>query len=128
MEIDFSMLSLNDNDNFQKPYEYNNILFSKNIEELLINIYSYENPNITFDELRHKLIEFYYMEANEECIFNHLKHIEYITNENILADIFQKVFENNNNFQLNIIIEFISSCYGIDYLYNIYLKKCLCIT
>jgi hypothetical protein len=105
--FDFSMLSLND-----IPFQdtgFNYILESKTIEDLLFNIYSFENPNISFEELKEKLIDYYIQDANEEFILSHLTFIK----NNIYYD-------NDNN--LNNIVNYISSPYGTEYLKSIYIK------
>ena len=120
MEINFSMLSLNNTN----ETGYNIHLYTKTIDDLFMSLYSYEEPNISFENLEKKLIEFYFDEATEELIITHLTAIEKNTDKIILQNIFENVIKNdydkNNNFSLNAIIEFISSNYGKEYLRLIY--------
>ena len=139
---DFSMLSLSEIDMLESPKlpqfleiedtGYNNILDSETIEELLINIHSYEDPAITFEELQHKLIEFYFQEANDELLFSHLTDIYNSDNHSIIVDIYDRLMytfndndNDNNNFNLNAIIEFISSPNGTEYLRDIFNMNCV---
>lgn len=138
---DFSMLSLSEIDIPEMPKlpqfleiavedtGYNNILDSETIEELLINIHSYEDPAITFEELQHKLMEFYFQEASDELMFSHLTYIYNSDNNSIIVDIYDRLIytfnDNNNNFNLNVIIEFISSPNGAEYLRDIFNMNCV---
>lgn len=106
--IDLSMLSLNDITPIQDT-GYNCILDCKTIEDLLYYIYSFENPNISFEELHDKIIDYYILEANDECISNHLISVKNHIN----------TFYDDDN-KLNIIINFISSPYGTEYLKSIF--------
>lgn len=112
MEIlDFSILSINDveeNDN------YNAIFNSETIEELFINIYLNENPNISFEELKKNLIEFYFQEADCNLIVKHITHYQYISNLSILPMNLDYIT------CLNIINNIILSNHGNNYLYSIY--------
>lgn len=132
---DFSMLSLSEIDMLESPKlpqfleiedtGYNNILDSETIEELLINIHSYEDPAITFEELQHKLIEFYFQEANDELLFSHLTDIYNSDNHSIIVNINNGDIIFDNNFNLNAIIEFISSPNGTEYLQDIFNMNCV---
>ena len=91
--------------------EYNSLFESKTIEELLINICFYENPN-SFEELQHKIIDFYNQEADEEFISIH----------------YEKIYNNNdiyNKNKLSYILNYITSLNGFNYLNNIYKINCL---
>jgi hypothetical protein len=116
--LNFDMLSLNDNDIPEMP----NILNSETMEDLFINLYSYENPYISFEILRQKLINYYFEEATDECISKHLSVIINISDPLIISNIGEIVIYNHyeENYNLHMIIEFISSPYGIDYLHHIY--------
>ena len=103
--LDFSKLSLRNN----KMYE--------SISELFIIIYSFENPNITFDELHKKFIEFYVQEVPKECIYAHC--IEII---NIMK------YNYNCRFDIKFIVDFLSSSYGTEYLLRIYNMKCIIVS
>jgi hypothetical protein len=107
---DISKLSINNNEYIQK-------INSESMEDLFINIYSYENPNISFEELIQKLIDYYYKEANYEYISKHLSILFDICDRKVISNIQKKVMDNN---KLYMIIEFISSSYGKDYLHHIY--------
>ena len=132
---DFSMLSLSEIDMLESPKlpqfleiedtGYNNILDSETIEELLINIHSYEDPAITFEELQHKLIEFYFQEANDELLFSHLTDIYNSDNHSIIVNINNGDIIFDNNFNLNAIIEFVSSPNGTEYLRDIFNMNCV---
>ena len=123
--LNFSMLSLNENDMPEMPeifQDNNDILNSETMEDLFINIYSYENPDISFELLRQKLINYYFDEATDECISKHLSVIIDISDPLIISNIGRIVIYNNyeENYNLNMIIDFISSPYGTDYLHHIY--------
>lgn len=138
--LDFSMLSLNDANMPDMPEMpsilqtiedngYNSILDSSNMEELFINIYLNENPNITFDEMQQKLIEFYFQEVDEDIISRHVQSLYETINISTWFFIFEKVnivhYDNNNDFNLNMLIEFISCSYGNNYLHDIYNMNCV---
>ena len=129
---DFSMLSLSEIDMLESPKlpqfleiedtGYNNILDSETIED----------PAITFEELQHKLIEFYFQEANDELLFSHLTYIYNSDNHSIIVDIYDRLMytfndndNDNNNFNLNAIIEFVSSPNGTEYLRDIFNMNCV---
>ena len=116
--LNFAMLSLNDNDIPEMP----DILNSETMEDLFINLYSYENPDISFELLRQKLINYYFEEATDECISKHLSVIINISDPLIISNIGERVIYNHyeENYNLHMIIEFISSPYGTDYLDHIY--------
>ena len=123
--LNFSMLSLNENDMPEMPeifQDNNDILNSETMEDLFINIYSYENPDISFELLRQKLINYYFDEATDECISKHLSVIIDISDPLIISNIGRIGIYNNyeENYNLNMIIDFISSPYGTDYLHHIY--------
>jgi hypothetical protein len=119
----FAMLSLNEKDMPEIPdiFQENIILNNETMEELFLNIYSYENPNIPFEELRQKLIDYYFDVATDECISKHLSVILEICDPLIISNIGKIVIYNHNeeNYNFHMIIQFISSPYGIDYLNNI---------
>ena len=114
---DFLELSLNDINISEIPempsfLNNNNIMECETIEILFINLYIYENSNITFDELLQKLIEFYFYEANHIMIYNHLRNIA-----------FEYIYQSNDNINM-IMIEFINSYHGTEYLKDIYNMNC----
>jgi hypothetical protein len=121
----FAMLSLNEKDMpdmpsiFQMNEDYIN---SETMEDLFINLYSNNNPNISFEELRQKLIDYYFEDANDECISKHLTEIIDISDPLIISNISEIVIYNHyeENYNLYMIIQFISSSYGTDYLHHIY--------
>jgi hypothetical protein len=135
MEVEmpnFAMLSLNDIPDIPDVPDihslfdngYNGILDSQTIDELLINIYSYENPNITFEELQQKMIEYYFQEATGECISKHLECLEDHFHPSIMVNLYERVMYMERNydsdhFNLNMIIEFITTPYGEEYLKNV---------
>jgi hypothetical protein len=120
----FAMLSLNEKDMpdmpsiFQMNEDYIN---SETMEDLFINLYSNNNPNISFEELRQKLIDYYFEDANDECISKHLTEIIDISDPLIISNISEIVIYNHyeENYNLYMIIQFISSSYGTDYLHHI---------
>lgn len=123
--LDFAMLSLNENDMPEMPdifQDNNDIINSETMEDLFINLYSYENPDISFELLRQKLINYYFEEATDECISKHLSIIIDISDPLIISNIGGIVIYNHyeENYNLHMIIEFISSPYGTDYLDHIY--------
>jgi hypothetical protein len=61
--LNFSMLSLNEND-MPEIFQDNNDIYKY-----------YENPNISFELLRQKLINYYFNKATDECISKHLSLI-----------------------------------------------------
>jgi len=103
-------------------FNYSSEFENETIEELLINLYSYEEQTIPFKELQEKLIEFYCNEATEELLFVHIMAIGNITPEEILENIYEKITleEYDEKFYLNVIKEFILSSYGNEYLNEIY--------
>lgn len=133
MEVEmpnFAMLSLNEIDMLEIPSifnentGYNGILDSETIDELLINLYSYENPNIIFEELQQKMIEYYFQEATKECISKHLEGLHDYFHPSIMVDLYDRVMymeynNDNDHFNLNMIVEFITTPYGEEYLKDI---------
>lgn len=134
MEVEmpnFAMLSLNEIDMTDVPdihpmfdNGYNGILNSQTIDELLINIYSYENPNITFEELQQKMIEYYFQEATGECISKHLEGLDDHFHPSIMANLYERVMymehnDDSDHFNLNMIVEFITTPYGEEYLKDV---------
>ena len=120
MMYNFSELSLNDIDipefpelpSFLSVNNENSIMESETIEILFINISSYEDSSITFEDLQQKLIEFYFYEANHIMIYNHLRNIA-----------FEYIYQSNDNINM-IMIEFINSYHGTEYLKDIYNMNC----
>lgn len=109
---DFSILALCDNQKSLEDTGYNYVLESETIKELLINLYSNENPNITFEVLEKVLINFYLIDASDEMIKQHL------------SAIYTNTYQFNNNYFIHI-VEYIQSSNGREYLYNIYKKYCI---
>lgn len=109
----------------QRQDEYIDIMDSQTMKELFINLYLNENPNITFEELKQKLIQFYFEEANENLISRHINDIYDNLHESVVANIHEKIIHRDYNndiniYNLNALIEFISISEGIGYLQNIY--------
>lgn len=137
MEVEmpnFAMLSLNEIDMPDVPEihqfimednnGYNGILDSNTIDDLLINIYSYENPDITFGELQQKMIDYYYQEATGECVSRHLEALDDYFHPSIMANLYERVMymeynDDSDHFNINMIVEFITTPYGETYLMNI---------
>ena len=114
--IDLSKLSIND---IEEIDGYNSIYDSETIEDLLIYLYINENPNISFEELKKNLIEFYFQEADCNLIIKHIKHYQYISNLSILPEIIDIDYITC----LNIINNIVLSNHGTNYLYSIYNTK-----
>jgi hypothetical protein len=134
MEVEmpnFAMLNLNDVDMPDVQHSnpmfddgYNRILDSETIDELLINIYSYENPNITFEELQQKMIEYYLQEATGECISKHLEGLDDHFHPSTMANLYQRVMymehnDDSDHYNMNMIVEFITTPYGEEYLKDV---------
>lgn len=105
----------------------NGMINSVSIDDLLIIIYSYEDADITFENLLKKMIDFYFEKANDKCLLTHLRALDISVEDVILTEIYDNsVYSNySENSNLNVIIEFISSSFGYSYLLNIYNTKCL---
>lgn len=128
--LDFSMLSLNDikmldiRDVELMNEGYNGILDSETIDELLMNIFSYENPTISFQELQQNMIEYYFQEATGECISRHLEGLADHFHPSIMANLYERVMymeygDDSDRFNLNMIVEFITTPYGEEYLKDV---------
>lgn len=134
--LDFSILSLNDLiipdfpempailQEHQQEREHIDIMNSETIGELFINLYFDENPNITFEEMQQKLIDFYLHEATEDLITRHLDSIHDMIDISVwtnLLFIANHYNYHHNNYDIQLIINFISSLSkGIEYLQEIY--------
>ena len=85
-----------------------------------------ENKNITFDEIREKIIVFYHKKANDKIIQKHLDKIFECTPISIIANIIylstEIIYNNLNEYNYHVIITFINSSYATQYLYEIYSK------
>lgn len=122
---EFKSLSLNDTD---MPIIYNigfnNTNISKSIEEVLLNIYTNENHNITFEELSKRIIDFYFNEASEECIEDHLEKIlsdlHPSTSAYLLETIMYDKYTNEKEYNLIAIKAFVKISFGKSYLYDIF--------
>jgi hypothetical protein len=130
MMYNFSELSLNDIDipefpelpSFLSVNNENSIMESETIEILFINISSYEDSSITFEDLQQKLIEFYFNEASNDMKCTHLNNIiSNITCQYTYEKILQSSYDNITM----ILIEFINNSYGTEYLKDIYNMNCL---
>ena len=90
-----------------------------------MNIVSNQNPNITFEEIIDKIIEFYYTKASAECIEQHLTSFTNNIHESVITHIYSSImyndYESIEEYNLNAIILFITNTHGIEYLYNIYI-------
>lgn len=100
--LDLSALSISDN----KIQHY------ETISELFLIIYSFEDPDISFEKLHEKFINFYIYEAPDICTFIHKNEIINIHN-----------FNNLNLSNLDFILNFLNSSYGITYLHEIFKYK-----
>jgi len=114
--IDLSKLSIND---IEEIDGYNSIYDSETIEDLLIYLYINENPNISFEELKKNLIEFYFQETDCNLMIKHIKHYQLISNLSILPEIIDIDYITC----LNIINNIVLSNHGTNYLYSIYNTK-----
>lgn len=132
--LNFDILSLNDTNVFEMPElpiilqqqqeNHIDIMDSDTMEDLFINLFLNENPNISFQEMQDKLIQFYFQEANEELISRHITDIYNNLNESVIAHIHDRIsyieYDNINELNLNALIEFISISEGNEYLWDIY--------
>ncbi len=127
MMADFSILSLSETtipEFPELPFFLTNTNSNSNNEEIieneiidtLINIYSIEESVITFDELQEKLIEYYFYDASIEKIKNHLN----ILINNGFEYLYEKIINVTNDNISMVMIEFINSSNGTEYLKNIY--------
>jgi hypothetical protein len=139
--LDFSSLSLNDMNVPDMPElpaillnnidtGYNSIMNSDTISELFINIYLNESPSITFEDMQQKLIEFYFQEANDNLLSNHIDNIFNMIHESVWWEVvmvrnktYYTTFNDDDNIQL--LINFIFSSYGTEYLQDIYNMNCV---
>lgn len=94
------------------------------IENLFINLYFNNEIDIIFEDLQCKLIDFYFDKENNNYINIHFIALNNSIEEIELKRIYEKSRKNihSNNYKLNIIIEFILSSYGTNYLRNIFYK------
>ena len=133
--LNFDILSLNDTNVFEMPelpiilqqqqQDHIDIMDSETMKELFINLFLNENPNISFEEMQDKLIQFYFQQANEELILRHINDIYNNLIESVIAHIQDRVAYHDYNddidqFNLNALIEFISISEGNEYLQDIY--------
>ena len=127
---DFSLLSLNDLIIPEVPEMPEIIQNSKTISEcetikdLFLYLYFNATSNITFEELQQKLIEFYFHDAINDLIQRHLDEIYDMFHESywylILNITNRNHYDNNNEFDERLIIEFILSKHGTEYLREVY--------
>jgi hypothetical protein len=107
MDIDIDM------PDFSKMSLGGNIQRHESISELFIIIYSFESPDIVFEDLHKKFIEFYIQEAPYECISTHIDEIMKICKCTV------------NSYDVSFIINFLSSSYGTEYLQGVYNMNCV---
>ena len=135
--LNFDILSLNDANVLEIPElpiilqqnqqqgEHIDIMDSETMKELFINLFLNETPNISFEEMQEKLIEFYFQEANEDLISRHIDDIYDNLDESVIAHIqyrirYRDYNDDINQLNLNALIEFISISEGNEYLQDIY--------
>lgn len=122
---EFENLTLTNTD-MPSNIELNYISLSESIEDVLINIYKNENPNITFEELKQKIIDFYFNEASEEMIEDHWDILTSNLNESIIQHIFETImydeYSNEKEYILNAIKTFVGISLGEEYLYDVFIK------
>lgn len=132
--IDFSLLSLNDIivpefselplPEILQQQEHIDIMNSETMKELFINLYLNEIPIISFEEMQQKLIEFYFEEATSDLITRHLNAVFNMLHESVSYHINERIMYNDyddvEQYNLNILIEFISISEGNEYLQDIY--------
>jgi hypothetical protein len=129
---DFASLSLNDKPTPSSPVntEHNKILESETMENLLINIYIYDNHSSSFEELQQKMTDFYIEEANDECILIHFLSTVELLNEieyNYIHEQILKIYYDEKDYYLLFNIKYITSPIGSNHLKLIYETKCLMI-
>ena len=127
---DFSLLSLNDLIIPEVPempeiiQNSNTISECETIKDLFLYLYFNAPSNITFEELQQKLIEFYFQDATNDLIQRHLDEIYDMFHESywylILNITNRNHYDNNNEFDERLIIEFILSNHGTEYLREVY--------
>ena len=127
---DFSLLSLNDLIIPEVPempeiiQNSNAISECETIKDLFLYIYLNSTSNITFEELQQKLIEFYFQDATNDLIQRHLDTIYDMFHEScwyLIIDITNRNhYDNSNEFDERLIIEFILSNHGTEYLREVY--------
>jgi hypothetical protein len=133
---DFSLLSLNDLiiPEFPEMPEIiqnstNTISECETIKDLFLYLYFNATSNITFEELQQKLIEFYFHDAINDLISKHLDEIYDMFHESywyLILDITNRNhYDNNNEFDERLIIEFILSKHGTEYLQEVYNMNCI---
>jgi hypothetical protein len=127
MMSDFSILSLSETTipefpelpfflNSNSNSNNDEIIENETVDTLLINIYSITDYVITFDELQEKLIEYYFYDAPIEMINNHLN----ILINNGFEYLYEKIINVTNDNLSMVMIEFINSSNGTEYLKSIY--------
>ena len=101
-------------------YDLYNII--KDIEDLLITVCSNENIEITFEIIQQKILNFYLKEADEVCIYRHLTALETCIKYDVMTKIYDNAIYSSETecLLLNVIIEFVKSTEGINYLQKIY--------
>jgi len=127
---DFSSLSLNDKPSSPVNTEYNKIFESETMENLLINIYIYDNHSSSFEELKQKMIDFYIEEASVEYTLIHFLSTVELLNEieyNYIHEQILKIYYDENDYYLLFNIKYIKSHIGNNHLKIIYETKCLMI-
>jgi len=132
---DFSLLSLNDLIIPEVPempeiiQNSNAISECETIKDLFLYLYFNANTNITFEELQQKLIEFYFQDATNDLIQRHLDAIYDMFHESywyLILDITNRNhYDNSNEFDERLIIEFILSKHGTEHLQEVYNMNCI---
>jgi hypothetical protein len=123
--LDFDILSLNENDMPDLPLSP---IFPETIDDLFVNLYN-QNTNVSFTELKEKLINYYNNEATIYCLEYHVSEIvnSDILNESEHAYIMDQCPLDDYYFKYNLtyLITFISTPMGENHLNYIYNRKCL---
>jgi len=132
---DFSLLSLNDLIIPEVPempeiiQNSNAISECETIKDLFLYLYFNANSNITFEELQQKLIEFYFQDATNDLIQRHLDAIYDMFHQSywylILNITNRNHYDNSNEFDERLIIEFILSKHGTEHLQEAYNMNCI---
>lgn len=121
--LDFDELSIKNIDiNDKEIVENKEINIIKDIEDLLITVCSNENIEITFEIIQQKILNFYLKEADEVCIYRHLTALETCIKYDVMTKIYDNAIYSSETecLLLNVIIEFVKSTEGINYLQKIY--------
>jgi len=123
--LNFDNLSLNENDMPDLPISP---IFHETIDDLFVNLYN-QDTNISFIELKQKLINYYNNEASGYYLEYHVSEIlnSDMLNESEHAYIMDQCPWDDNDYKYNLkyLTTFIKTPMGNNHLNYIYDRKCL---